>query len=71
MLFRHIRFHIIVVWECLREAFPYDEDRTGMGVIVIVTGYSPIQCDTDSLFQDQSSVIVTGYSPILCDVSFS
>ena len=49
MLFRHIRFHIIVVWECLREAFSYDEGRTDTGsanlenriltIVVIATGY--------------------------------
>lgn len=33
MLFRHIRFNIIVVRECLKEAFSDDEGRTGMGSV--------------------------------------
>ena len=75
MLFRHIRFHIIVVWKCLKEAFSDDGGRTGMGsvnlenriVIVIVTGYSPIQCDMSGFSLADPSVIVTEYSPIPCD----
>ena len=65
MLFRHIRFHIIVVWECLKEAFRDDEGRTDTGVIV--TGYSPIQCDKKQVDCLTHYVIVTGYSPIQCD----
>ena len=62
MLFKHIRFHIIVVWEWRGEAFPDDEVR------VIATGHLPILYDNATKHVVTSGVIVTGHLPILYDI---